>query len=193
MIFFKIPRGKEDAAVRNVLELTCEMSFRNCDVSHSVFIKMEEKTEEEKDLHLVKSPANHVSGTCASQQPASYRVRVDRFQGRGRLRLLYGAPGVAHCARDRSVCSAFQHPSDRLPPSARVATLPPVRRLRAADRGAAQATPPSALRDGGQPRGCQGPDGRPPCRSGMDSCSLPPGSSWATGPLTAAELLFGAY
>lgn len=99
----------------------------------------------------------------------------------------------SHCARDRSVCSSFQHPSDRLPPSARVAALPPVRRLRAADRGAAQATPPSALRDGGQPRGCQGPDGRPPCRSGMDSRSLPPVSSWATGPLTAAELLFGAY
>lgn len=95
MIFFKIPRGKEDAADRNVLELTCrEMSFRNCDVSHSVFIKMEEKTEEKKD-HLVKSPADHVSGTCASQQPAPYRVRVDGFQGRGRLRLLNGAPGVS--------------------------------------------------------------------------------------------------
>lgn len=128
-----------------------------------------------------------------SRRHLTGRGRVGGFQGRGRLRLLYGGAGGAHCARDRSVCSSFQHPSDRLPPSAGVAALPPVRRLRAADRGAAQATPPSALRDGGQPRGCQGPDGRPPCRSGMDLRSLPPVSSGATGPLAAAELLFGAY
>lgn len=47
MIFFKIPRGKEVAAVRNMVELTChEIGFRNGDVSHSVFIKTEEKTGE---------------------------------------------------------------------------------------------------------------------------------------------------
>ena len=50
---------------------------------------MEEKTEEGKDLYLVKSPAGHVSGTCASQPPASYRPRAGGFQGRGHLRLLF--------------------------------------------------------------------------------------------------------
>ena len=93
-----------------------------------------------------------------------------------------GRAGVARAHLTASVCSSFQHPGDRLPPSARVAALPPVRRLRAADRGAAQAPPPRALRDGRQPRGRQGSDGRPPCRPGTDLRSGPLLPSWASGP-----------
>lgn len=115
-----------------------------------------------------------------SQQPAFYRGPAGWFSGKGPFRFIVQGERVwlpAHLTA--SVCSSFQHPSDGLPPSARVAALPPVRRLRAADRGAAQATPPGALRDGRQPRGREGSDGRPPCRPGMGSRSLlwcPPGS-----------------
>lgn len=151
------------------------------------------KRKQEKDLYLVKRPAHHVSGTCASQQPAFYRGPAGWFSGKGPFRFIVQGERVwlpAHLTA--SVCSSFQHPGDGLPPSARVAALPPVWRLRAADRGAAQATPPGALRDGRQPRGREGSDGRPPCRPGMGSRSLPLVSSWATGPLASAGLLFGA-
>ena len=119
------------------------------------------------------------------------RVPAGRFSGRGFQVCCAGRWLRAHLTAP--VCSSFQHPGDRLPPSARVAAPPPVRRLRAADRGAAQAPPPGALRDGRQPRGRQGSDGRPPRRPGTDLRSRPLAvlvghrAAPSAGPLRAAD------
>ena len=99
---------------------------------------------------------------------------------------------MIYCTHDW-FCFLLQHPSDCIPPSTWVATLPPVRLLWAEDRGAAQATSPSSLRDRRQPRGCQSSDRRPPCGSGMALSSLPFASSFITGWFTSAQLLLGAY
>lgn len=56
-----------------------------------------------------------------------------------------------------SLCAQLARPVTAAP---RVAALQPVRLLRAPHRGAAQAPPPCALRDRGEPRGCEGPDWR---------------------------------
>lgn len=58
-----------------------------------------------------------------------------------------------------SLSAQFARP---VAPAPRVAALQPVWLLRAADRGTAEAPPPGALRDGGEPRGRQGADRRPP-------------------------------
>ena len=78
------------------------------------------KRKQGNDLQLVKRPAPHVSGTCASQQPALHRVPAGRFAGRGRGRsgLLCRASGRGSGAPDR-FCLLFLPASQWPPPSLR--------------------------------------------------------------------------
>lgn len=74
---------------------------------------------------------------------------------------------LIYCTYD-CFCFLLQYPSDCIPSSTRMATLPPVRLLWASDWGAAQTTSPGPLWDRRQPRGCQSSNWWPPCGSGMD-------------------------
>ena len=57
-------------------------------------------------------------------------------------------------------------PFQPIPAGSRLAAAVTLRTLRAEDRGAAQVPPPRPLRDGGQPRGCEGISRGPSQRAG---------------------------
>lgn len=133
----------------------------------------------------------------ASQPQASYRQRAGGwfFQEGSRLCLfIVRAPAGLTAPADFALSALPSSiPVTASPPSA---GWPLSHQSGASswDRGAAQATPPSALRDGGQrPPRVSRPTRRPPCRSGMDSRSFLTCPRGPLEPLAAAELLFGAY
>lgn len=169
VILFKIPRGKEVVRARNALELTYdETSFVSSVKPFTTFIKMKEKAKK-KDFYLSKSLARHVwEISCFPTAIISFICALDMIFRKGTI-YVYCTDWLIpiYCTRDWS-CFLLQYPSDCIPPSARVATVPPVGLLWAADRSAAQATPPGPLWDGRQPRGRQSPNRWPPCGSGMD-------------------------
>lgn len=84
-----------------------------------------------------------------------------------RNHVLRSFPGVLSLSLSQFACA--------VPPAPGVAPVQPVWLLRAADRGAAQAPPPRALRDRGQPGRRQGSHRGPPRGPGKALGNLPTG------------------
>lgn len=76
--------------------------------------------------------------------------------------------GPSRWGRGRPACTTSNAPSSFQPDPARagLAAAVALGALRAEDRGAAEVPPPSPLRDGGQPGGCEGVGRRTPQRAG---------------------------